>query len=146
MDDFVAEASAVSEAPPAGVWARLINGRRWYEWNPGVRWMMIEGPVRPGSFLTIQPERGRGRQTAFTIEEAVENEHFVYATTFGPLAKMTIEYRIAPLNDGSRIEARVVVGGLMKKIVARVIARKYMENLAENVVALAKDAAHTSRV
>lgn len=139
MSAFTLEASASSRAAPEAVWATLTATALWPRWNRSARWAVFEGSLSPGSFLTIQPRRGR--QTAYTVEAANEPQRLTFAVRFGPLGRIGYDFRIVPEGEGSRISARLEVSGLLRAPIVRVAGRRFALDLPESLAALAQLAA-----
>ncbi|MEA2666748.1 MAG: hypothetical protein QOI11_3692 [Candidatus Eremiobacteraeota bacterium] len=135
-------AAATSAAPPAAVWRRLLDGRRWAEWNPGVQWMTVEGPLAPGTVVTLKPKGAP--QTAFRIEGALEARYLALAVTFGPLATMRLRWELAPAGGGTALAQTVAIGGPLAGLLLRRTAERIAGGMAaslERLGALAADAA-----
>lgn len=115
-------ATATLAAPPAAVWRRLLDGRRWAEWNPGVQWMTVEGPLAPNTVVTLKPKGAP--QTAFRIESAVEARRFALVVTFGPLATMRLRWELAPDGAGTALSQTVAIGGPLAGLLLRRAAER----------------------
>lgn len=115
-------AGAGSAADPDRVWAVLLDGRRWSQWNPGVEWMTVEGPLRPGTVVTIKPTRMR--QTALRVEEVVEGRLLALVVTFGPLATLRLRWDIAPESGGSTIVQTIGIAGPLAELLLRRAAQR----------------------
>ena len=107
--ELIATAEAHSEAGPERVWERLVDGRRWCEWSPASDWMVAEGPIAPGTVVTIK--RKRGRQTAFRIETAEAPHRLALLLTFGPAARLRIAWTLEPEGHGTLIRQTIESGG-----------------------------------
>jgi uncharacterized protein YndB with AHSA1/START domain len=127
-----------SAAPPERVWAVLLDGRRWSEWNYGVEWMAVEGALAPGTVLTMKPKGAP--QTASRIE-AVEPERLLaLVITFGPVAALRVRWELAPRDAGSTIAHTVAISGplagpLLRRAAERMSAA--MPGMLERLAALA---------
>ena len=123
-----------ARASPDAVWAVLIDGPRWGEWNPDVAWMWVDEGLTPGAYLTIKPRRGR--QTAYVIEDVVRIRRFAIRLQFGPAAQLHLAWNLAPgPNGGTHVEQSIEIGGFA----AGFLVRKRAERLAANMpAALAK--------
>jgi hypothetical protein len=120
--------SALCAAPPAAVWAVLLDGRRWSFWNPGVEWLWFEGEAEPGTLATIKFKRVR--QTALVIEEALSPQRFALALTVGPVARMRVTWTLAAQGTGTRIEAAVAVRGVAAGLLLKRPAKRVADALA----------------
>ncbi|HEX3462558.1 MAG TPA: SRPBCC family protein [Candidatus Elarobacter sp.] len=133
-------AGASAAAPPARVWEVLLDGRRWSFWNPGVQWMVLEGPPVPGTLVTVKPRRLP--QTAFRIEAIEPPRLLALAVRFGPVATLRLRWELAPHGEGTSIAQTVEVDGplagpLLKRAAGR-IAEAMPESL-ERLAARASD-------
>ncbi|HEV3086816.1 MAG TPA: SRPBCC family protein [Candidatus Elarobacter sp.] len=110
-------AGASSAAPPARVWEVLLDGRRWSLWNHGVAWMTVEGPLAPGTLLTMKPRRGP--QTAFRIEAVVPEKLLALVVTFGPVAALRFRWELTPEAGGTTIVQTVGISGPLGGLLRR---------------------------
>lgn len=104
-----------SASAPAAVWGVLTAVAQWRSWNPGIAWVVLEGPLAAGTYVTVKPSRGR--QTALRILAAAAPEQLVLGVSAGPLARLRLAYAIAPDGAGSRIRAEVATGGPFPRLV-----------------------------
>lgn len=111
--DLIASSEAHADADPRRVWDRLVDGRRWQEWSPASDWMVAEGPLEAGEFVTIK--RKRGRQTAFRIETADAPHRFALLLSFGPVARMRIAWTLEPEGTGTLIRQTIETGGRFRR-------------------------------
>jgi hypothetical protein len=128
-----------TEASVAEVWAAIVDGRRWSFWHDGFEWMWIEGPLEPGSTLTLKPRRYR--QTAFVLEEIVAERRFVFATSFGPVARVRVAFDVEPLARGTRIAYAVVADGVLGGLGVRMIGRRLADGAEAALARLGKEEA-----
>lgn len=124
-------AEAVSAAPPQAVWRRLLDGRRWSEWNPGVQWMALEGPLASGTVVTLKPKGAP--QTAFRLESAVEPRLLALVVTFGPLATMRLRWELAPAGSGTALAQTVEIGGPLAGLLLRRAAERIAGGMAASL-------------
>jgi len=132
-------AAAESSASPESVWAVLIDGRRWSRWYDGVDWMVAEGPIAPGTVVTLKPRRFR--QTAFHIEDATPSAVLALVVTFGPVARMRLRWEIRPHGEGSTTVQRVEVAGPLGAVLLRRTAERIASAMPANLERLAAIAA-----
>ncbi len=102
-------AAATSTAAPERVWDVLLDGRRWALWNRGVDWMVLEGPLEPGTRLTLKPKRGP--QTAFRIEAVVPQRLLSLVVRFGPVAALRFRWELAAAGTGTSIAGTIGIAG-----------------------------------
>jgi uncharacterized protein YndB with AHSA1/START domain len=129
-------AEASSTAPPPRVWAALLDGRRWSRWNEGVEWMTLEGPLAPGTLLTMKPRRAP--QTAFRIEAVVPGRMLALVLTFGPVAALRFRWELAAEADGTAIVQRLAIGGPLAGLLLRRSAERIAAGMAANLERLAQ--------
>ncbi|HEY5349248.1 MAG TPA: SRPBCC family protein [Candidatus Lustribacter sp.] len=120
--ELIGSAVAHAAADPQRVWARLVDGRRWREWSPVTDWMLVEGALAPGSFVTIK--RKRGRQTAFRVETADAPFRLALLLTFGPAARLRIAWTLEPEGDGTLIRQTIESGGRLRRWLSDPHARR----------------------
>lgn len=137
-------AGASSAAAPAQVWGVLLDGRRWSQWNPGIEWMVIEGPLAPGTLLTMKPKGVR--QTAFRIEAVEPERRLALVVTVGPVAALRLRWELEPHNGGTAIAHTVAISGPLAGPLLRRAANKIeaamppvVERLAMRAVRLGPD-------
>ncbi len=137
--NWESSASAASLAPPQEVWDVLLDGRRWSFWNPGIEWLWLEGEAVPGTLATLKV--ARMRQTACTIEEALEPARFALRLTVGPVARMSVAWTIAERGSGSSIAATVAIAGVAAGFLLARPARRIARALPAHLERLAARAA-----
>jgi uncharacterized protein YndB with AHSA1/START domain len=128
-------AGAACAAPPERVWEVLLDGRRWAEWNHGVQWMTVEGPLRAGGVLTMKPKGAP--QTAFRIEAVVPNRLLELALRFGPLATLQLRWVLAGHPEGTDLEATVTTSGPFAGLLLARAARRIGDALPASLARLA---------
>jgi uncharacterized protein YndB with AHSA1/START domain len=131
-------AEATSAASPERVWEILLDGRRWARWNDGVAWMTLEGPLRPGTLLTMKPNRAP--QTAFRIEAVVPGQMLALVVTVGPLAALRFRWDLAPALGGTRIVQSLTIGGPLAGLLLRRAAERIAAGMPANLARLAEHA------
>lgn len=128
-------AGASSAAGPEDVWAVLLDGRRWSLWNPGVEWMVLEGPPQAGTLLTMKPKRLR--QTAFRIEQLEPNRLFALIVTFGPVAALRLRWTLEPEPAGTTIVQTVAISGPLAGPLLHRAARRIAAEMPATLARLA---------
>jgi uncharacterized protein YndB with AHSA1/START domain len=132
-------AEASSSAPPERVWDALLDGRRWSEWNPGVEWMTLEGPLATGTLLTIKPKGAP--QTAFRIEAVVSERLLALVVTIGPVAALRFRWELAPAAGGTSILQTIGTSGPLARAILRRAAERIARGMAANLERLGQRAA-----
>jgi uncharacterized protein YndB with AHSA1/START domain len=128
-------AGAACAATPERVWDVLLDGRRWAEWNHGVQWMTVEGPLRTGGLLTMKPKGSP--QTAFRIEAVAPSRLLALALRFGPLATLRLRLSLAAQGEGTGLEASVTTSGPFAGLLLARAARRIGDALPANLERLA---------
>lgn len=126
--------SAESAAPAGAVWEAIVDGRRWSLWHARFEWMWLEGPLLPGSIVTLKPRRSR--QTAFVIVELVPESRLVIETTFGPVASVRVVFDVAAVKSGSSVTYSVIVDGILGSLAVRMIGKRLSDGAPEALAAL----------
>jgi hypothetical protein len=134
--ELIATAVAYSDAGPERVWDRLIDGRRWREWSPATDWMVVEGAVKAGSFVTIK--RKRGRQTAFRIETADAPHRLALLLTFGRAASLRIAWTLEAEGHGTLIRQTIETGGRLRRWLTDPQARRGAVSWSDDPARLAE--------
>jgi hypothetical protein len=111
--DVIGSAEAHATVDPQRVWDRLVDGRRWHEWSPASDWMVVEGALAAGEFVTIK--RTRGRQTAYRIETADAPHRLALVLSFGPAAQLRISWTLEAEGTGTLIRQTVETGGRLRR-------------------------------
>ncbi|MBV8749332.1 MAG: SRPBCC family protein [Candidatus Eremiobacteraeota bacterium] len=128
-------AEATSAAPPEKVWAALLDGQRWSLWNAGVTWMTLEGPLAPGTVVTMKP--ARGPQTALRIEAVEEARVLGLVVTFGPVATLRLRWELAPTARGTAIVQTIAIDGPLSGLLLRRGAERIADAMPANLERLA---------
>ena len=129
---------ATSAATPERVWAALLDGRRWSDWNPGVQWVAFEGPLEPGAGLTMKPKGAP--QTALRIESVVPERLLALVVTFGPVAALRLRWELGPAAGGTRIAQTVAISGPLAGLLLRKAALRIADGMQANLERLAERA------
>lgn len=131
--------AAASAASPERVWAVLLDGRRWSDWNRGVQWMTVEGPLAPGTVVTMKPVRAP--QTAMRIEAAVAERLLALVVTFGPAATLRMRWDLTPRDAGTELAHTVAISGPLAGLLLRRTAERIAAAAPANLERLAAHAA-----
>jgi hypothetical protein len=117
------------------LWSVLLDGRRWFEWNQGIEWIALEGPLAPGTVLTMKPRRGP--QTAFRVEDVDVARLLALVVTFGPVAAMRFRWELAPQRDGTAIAQTLAISGPLAGMLLRRTAERIASAMEGNLERLA---------
>ncbi len=132
-------ATAASPAAPEAVWACLLDGRRWSDWNPGVQWMVVEGPLVPGTVVTLKPKGAP--QTALRIEGVLEARCLALVLTVGPLATLRLRWELAPAGGGTALAQTVAIAGPLAGLLLRRAAERIAGGMGASLERLGARAA-----
>lgn len=102
------EASAVSAASPAEIWAWYADSTRTPNWDHLVSRRTISGPFATGT--NGSNRGGGGLSFPFTFTEVVTNNHYIEVTRL-PLATLTATHVLTPLANGTRIDHALIIAG-----------------------------------
>ncbi|MEO7040363.1 MAG: SRPBCC family protein [Candidatus Elarobacter sp.] len=128
-------AGTTAAASPEQAWDVLLDGRRWSSWNPGVEWIVVEGPLVSGSVLTMKPNGGP--QTAFRIESVVPNRLLALVLTIGPVADLRLRWELAAVDVGTTIAQTIAISGPLAGVLLRRTAQRIAGGMAANLERLA---------
>jgi len=120
--ELIATAVAHASAEPERVWERLVDGLHWRDWSPATDWMVVEGPLEPGTVVTIK--RKRGRQTAFRVETADPARTLALVLTFGPAAQLRIAWTLEAEGGGTLIRQTIETAGRLRRWLTNPQARR----------------------
>jgi len=134
--ELFALAEAFAAADPQRVWARLIDGMHWREWSPATDWMVVEGALEAGQYVTIK--RKRGRQTAFRIETAEAPHRLALVLTFGRAARLRIAWTLEPRDGGTLIRQTIESGGRLRRWLTDPLARRGAARWSDDPARLAE--------
>ena len=123
---------------PEAIWSRWEDVNGWPDWDEGLEWARLLGPLRVGSSGSLK-RKGSLRQR-FLVEEVQEGRGF---TCLGKklLTHMRLVHRVEPSKLGSRITHRLEVKGPMAWWLWLTMARGIRQTLAPAVRKLARIAA-----
>ena len=130
------------EAPPARVWAVIVDVERWPERIPTVEAVerLDAGPLAVGSRTRLQ--QPRLPTAVWTVTELDEGSSYTWESS-SPGVTITAAHVVEPHPDGSRLTLGVNVAGPMSGIgwlMTRSLTKRYVETEAAAV----KTAAETS--
>jgi hypothetical protein len=120
--ELIATSVAHSDAGPERVWAVLTDGLRCRHWSPATEWILIEGPLAPGTVVTVK--RKRARQTAYRIEAAEAPRRLALALTFGPVASLHLSWTLEPDGTGTLIRQTIETAGGLRRWLTNPQARR----------------------
>lgn len=139
MPGWTTTHTVTSTASPHAIWARLADVPNWPDWDHGVDWVRLDGPLAPGTKGTLKPDGGP--RTPFTVTEVDPGRRMTDVSRL-PLARLTFEHTIAPTpQGGATLTHHVTITGPLKALFARLIGRDIAADLPETMgrlVALAE--------
>jgi hypothetical protein len=115
------EASSVIDAEPAAIWAVLVDGPKWTEWDSAV--VRVKGTIAPGEKVTVFPEVNPDRGFPVRVVEFTPDERMVWrgGMPFG-LFTGTRTYTLSRQADGRvRFDMREEYTGPLAGLIGRSI-------------------------
>lgn len=106
--------------PPTEVFARWADPSTWPDWDPEVRAVVVEGPVRQGARGRLRPTSGP--TATFSITELLPERSLTSTTTL-PGARLVVEHRVSPDGEGSELDVVVRVEGPFAALWSRILGR-----------------------
>ena len=112
--------STVINATPEAVWAILVDGSRWTEWNPTIE--KVVGTIEPGAKLKVFTKLSPGRAFPVRVSAFVPPGRMVW-TGGMPLGlfRGVRTYTLAPVAGGVEFAMREQFSGLMAPLITRTI-------------------------
>jgi hypothetical protein len=125
-------------AKPEAIWLRWKDVDGWPDWDEGLEWARLLGPLKVGSSGSLKCKGSALRR--FTVEEVQEGRGF---TCLGKclLTRMRLVLRVEPCKLGSRVTHRIEVEGPMAWWLRLTMARRISQTLAPAARKLARLAA-----
>jgi len=123
---------------PEAIWLRWKDVDGWPDWDEGLEWARLLGPLKPGSSGSLKRKGSISQR--FTVEEVQEGRGF---TCLGKwlLTRMRLVHTVEPSKLGSRVTHRIEVEGPMAWWLRLTLARRIRETLAPAMRKLARIAA-----
>ncbi len=127
---------------PESIWRRWADVPGWPEWDEGLEWATLQGPLAVGSSGVLKC-RG-GERLPFRVVELVEGRSFTCAgrTLLG--TNLSFVHRLEPTDLGTRLTHRVEARGPLAWLVGLTLGRRLRESLPRAARKLAR-VAETSR-
>ena len=133
-----AEHTLETTTEPEAIWLRWKDVDGWPDWDEGLEWARLLGPLKVGSSGSLK--RKGGLRQRFTVEEVQEGKGFTCIRK-RLLTCMRLVHRVEPSSLGSRVTHRVEVQGPMAWWLRLTIAGTIRETLAPALRKLARIAA-----
>jgi hypothetical protein len=120
---------------PEAIWRRYEDVCGWPDWDEGLEWARLLGPLKVGSAGSLK--RKGGLRQRFMVVEVNEGRGF---TCIGRklLTHMRLVHSVEPSSLGSRVTHRVEVQGPMAWWLQLTMARRIRQTLAPAVRKLAR--------
>jgi hypothetical protein len=135
---WYAEHTLETTTEPEAIWLRWKDVDGWPDWDEGLEWARLLGPLKVGSSGSLK-RKGSIRQR-FTVEEVQEGRGFTCIRR-SLLTCMRLVHRVEPSTLGSRVTHRVEVQGPMAWWVRLTRAGTIRQTLAPALRKLARIAA-----
>jgi hypothetical protein len=135
---WYAEHTLETTTEPEAIWLRWLDVAGWPDWDEGLEWARLLGPLKVGSSGSLK-RKGSLRQR-FRVEEVQEGREIICLVKW-LLTRMRWVLRVEPSNLGSRVTHRLEVQGPMAWWLRLTSARRIRLTLAPAVRKLARIAA-----
>jgi hypothetical protein len=114
------EASSVIQGSPAAVWAVLVDGAHWTEWDSAV--VRVDGTIGPGEKVTVFPEVNPKRGFPVRVVEFEPSRRMVWRGGM-PLGLFTgtRTYTLSEQAGGVRFDLREEYTGPLAGLIGRSI-------------------------
>jgi hypothetical protein len=115
------QASSVINANPAAIWAVLVDGQAWTEWDSAV--VRFKGTIAPGQKVTVYPEVNPDRGFPVKVVQFTPGERMVWRGGM-PLGLFagTRAYTLTPQADGKvRFDMSEVYTGPLAGLITKSI-------------------------
>ena len=96
-------------ASPQAVWRLWSDPGTWYEWNPNVARMDLNGPFANGTTGVMHTRDNRAHQIQFANIQ--DGRSFDLETDVLPLTHFTFHCEVVPRTGGSTISQGIVMSG-----------------------------------
>lgn len=130
-----AEHTLETTADPEAIWRRYADVGGWPEWDDGLEWARLLGPLQVGSAGSLK--RKGTRRHRFEVVEVQEGAGFTCVAK-RLLTALTLVHRVEPSHLGSRVTHRIEVRGLMAWWLRLTMARRLRQTLPPAVRKLAR--------
>jgi hypothetical protein len=120
---------------PEAIWQRWQDVDGWPDWDEGLEWARLLGPLQVGSWGSLK-RKGSTRQR-FLVEEVQEGRGFT-CTGKRLLTRLRLVHQVEPSTLGSRVTYRLEVEGPMAWWLRLTVARRIGETLAPAMRKLAR--------
>lgn len=138
QDMWHTEHTLETTTEPEAIWLRWKDVDGWPDWDEGLEWAQLLGPLKVGSSGSLK-RKGSQRQR-FMVEEVQEGRGFTCIRK-RLLTCMRWVLRVEPSSLGSRVTHRIEVKGPMAWWLRLTMARRIRQTLAPAVRKLARIAA-----
>jgi hypothetical protein len=119
---------------PEAIWKRWQDVDGWPDWDEGLEWARLLGPLQVGSWGSLKRKGGASQR--FMVVEVQEGRGF---TCMGKrlLTYLRLVHQVEPSALGSRLTHRIEVKGLLAWWFRLTLARRLRRTLAPAVRKLA---------
>jgi len=111
---------------PESIWRCWTNVQGWPDWDDGLEWASLQGPMAMGT-LGVMKCRG-GERLSFCVVEYIEGRSF---TCLGRRlgADLRFVHRLEPSELGTRLTHRVEARGPLAWLLGLTLGRRIRESL-----------------
>ncbi len=130
-----AEHTLETTAPPEAIWRCWADPATWTDWDAGLDWVRMAGPLKPGNGGTLK--RQGASSLVFTIAQVEEGRSFTLVARRA-FSSLCLVHRLEPSPLGTRVTHRLEVKGPMAWWYHLTQGRRFRESLPPAVRMLAR--------
>jgi len=110
-------------APPADVWAAMVDVERWPVWASQFKRLerLDAGPLAAGSRVRVKPKGMPG--SVWQVTEYEEGRSFTWASSLGPGMRVTGGHEVTVNGNGTNAEFWLEAGGWLGKLLSPLLRR-----------------------
>ncbi|AYD89191.1 polyketide cyclase/dehydrase and lipid transport [Actinomyces sp. 2119] len=131
--------SEVTAAAPERVWQFYADPAQWKRWDPAVRSVSVDGPVRVGTRGRLRP--ASGPTISFTFTEVTPGRSFTDTARL-PLARLQFFHTLEAVEGGTRVTHGLRVTGPLTFLFSRLVGAPSSAGVPQairNLVRLAEE-------
>lgn len=135
-----AEHTLETSASPEALWRCLAEVEDWPRWEEGLDSAKLQGPLAPGSVISVKQRGGRRWNYRLT---RVESGSLLEGIRKGMMLEVQVMHRLEPSPLGARVTRRITVTGLLAGVAHLAWGRRFRTEVAESARKLAREAARS---
>ena len=124
------------QAPPAKVWAVLLDVERWPEWDPVVTAVKRLDPAPLSIGSRTQLQQPKLKPAVWEVTELDESSGVFTWTSRQPGISTAASHKVEPTPTGSRVTLSLQFTGLLAPLVASLLRKQNLEYIASEAQGL----------